>query len=178
MKSSDLYRSYNSSLRHYPWLENRPKRLVAHCIQKISLGEDISNDKITQEDELFLVKSSTSGETYRVNFGSDEVLPSCSCYDWKKNLMLCKHMMAVMRCRKDITWESLAPAYKNSNFLKIDVDVIKGDSSNEIKTTTALEKNKIDDLHVVDNISDDFDEIPMKYFPKKTKKVSCRELLN
>ena len=97
---------------------------MAHCIQKISLAEDISNDKITQEDELFLVKSSTSGETYRVNFGSDEVLPSCSCYDWKKNLMLCKHMMAVMRCRKDITWESLAPAYKNSNFSKMDVDVI------------------------------------------------------
>ena len=73
--------------------------------------------------------------------------------------MLCKHMMAVMRCRKDITWESLAPAYKNSNFFKIDVDVVKGDSSNGIKTTTALEKNKIDSLHVVDNISDDL----MKY---------------
>ena len=75
---------------------------MAHCLQNISLVEDISNDKITQEGELFLVKSSKSGETYRVNFGSDEVLPSCFCYDWKKNLMLCKHMMAVMRCCKDI----------------------------------------------------------------------------
>ena len=75
---------------------------MAHCLQNISLVEDISNDKITQEGELFLVKSSKSGETYRVNFGSDEVLPSCSCYNWKKNLMLCKHMMAVMRCCKDI----------------------------------------------------------------------------
>ena len=92
--------------------------------------------------------------------------------------MLCRHMMAVMRCRKDITWESLTPAYENSNFFKIDVDVIKGDLSNKIKTTTALEKNKTDDLHVNDNISEDFDEIPMKYFPKKTKRASCRELLN
>ena len=124
------------------------------------------------------MRSSTSGETCRINLRSDEVLPSCSCYDWKKNLMLCKHMMAVMRCRKDITWESLAPAYKNSNFFKIDVDVIKGDSSNEIKTTTALEKNKIDDLHVVDNISDGFHDMSMTYFPKKTKKPSSRELLN
>ena len=46
LKSSNLYRSYNPSLRHYPWLDNRPKRFVAHCIQKISLAEDISNDKI------------------------------------------------------------------------------------------------------------------------------------
>ena len=74
MKSNNLYRSNNPSLCDYPWLHNRPKRLVAHCIQKISLAEDISNDKITPEDELFLVKSSTSGEKYRVNFGIDEVL--------------------------------------------------------------------------------------------------------
>ena len=32
-------------------------------------------------------------------------------------------------------------------------------------------------MHVVGNISDDFDEIPMKYFPKKAE-LSCRELLN
>ena len=133
LKNLKSYRPYNPSLRQYPWLNNRPKRFMAHCIQKTSLAEDISNDKITQEDELDLVKSSTSGETYGVNFGSDEVLPSCSCYDWKKNLMLCKHMMALMRCRKDITWESLAPAYKNSNFFKIDVDVIKGDSSRNVR---------------------------------------------
>ena len=140
---------------------------MTHCIQKISLAEDISNDKITQEDELLLVKSSTSGETYRVNLGSNEVLSSCSSYDWKKILMLCKHMMAITRCCKDIniTWESLAPAYENSNFLKIDVDVIKVDSPNKSKTTTALEKNEIDDLHVVDNISDGFHEMPMTYFP-------------
>ena len=79
-------------------------------------------------------------------------------------------------CCKDITWESLAPAYNNSNFLKIYVNVIKGDSSNGSKTTTALEKNEIEEIHVFDNISDGFDEIPMKYFPKKTKRASCREL--
>ena len=75
--------------------------------------------------------------------------------------------MAITRCCKDIniTWELLAPAYKNSNFLKIDVDVIKVDSPNRSKTTTALEKNEIDDLHVIDNISDGFHEMPMTYFP-------------
>ena len=91
---------------------------MAYCVQKISLAEDISNDKIAQEDELFLAKSSISGETYRANFGSDEVLPSCSSYDWKKNLVLCKHIMAVIRCWKDIniTWESIAPEYKIPSF--------------------------------------------------------------
>ena len=84
--------------------------------------------------------------------------------------------MAVILYCKDITWESLAPAYNNSNFLKIDVNVIKADSPNGSKTTTALEKNETGDIHVVDNISDGFDEIPMKYFPKKPKRASCREL--
>ena len=55
---------------------------------------------------------------------------------------------------------------------------MKRDSPNGSKTTTALEKNEIGDIHVIDNISDGFHEIPMKYFPKKTKRTSCRELLN
>ena len=82
--------------------------------------------------------------------------------------------MAVMRCCKHITWESLAPAHKNSNFFKIDVDV----SPNRSKTTTALEKNETDDLHVFDNVSHGFDEIPMKYFQEKTKRALSREPLN
>ena len=73
-------------------------------------------------------------------------------------------MMAVMRCCIDIIWESLASAYKNSKFFKIDVDVVKGDSPNGSKTTTAHE---LDDIHVVGNISDCFNETPMKYFLKK-----------
>ena len=142
MKPSNLYRSCNPSIRDYPWLHNRPKRFVVHCIRKTSLPEDISNHKIRQEGELFLVNSSTSGETYRANFGSDEVLPSCSCYDWKKNLILCKHMMAVMRCYKDITWESLAPAYKNFNFFKIDVISSKEVHQREVKLLPHLRKMK------------------------------------
>ena len=37
------------------------------------------------------------------------------------------------------------------------------------KTITTLEKNEIDDIHVVDNISDGFDQKALKYFPKKQK---------
>ena len=59
----------------------------------------------------------------------------------------------------DITWELFAPANTNPNFFKIDVDIIKRDSANQSKTTTALEKNEIDDIHVVDNISGGFDVI-------------------
>ena len=83
-----------------------------------------------------------------------------------------------MLCSKGMTWESLAVVYNNSNFFKIDVNVIKGDSPNGNKTTTALEKNEIDDIHVVDNMSDGFDEIPMKYFPKKRQKGLHVESLN
>ena len=80
--------------------------------------------------------------------------------------MLGNDMMAVLRCCKGITWESRTPAYRNSNFFKIDVDVIKGDSQNGSKTTNVLETNELGDIHVVDNISDRFDETPMKYFRK------------
>ena len=49
--------------------------------------------KITAERWIVFGESSTSGKTHRVSFGSDEVLPSCFCYDWEKRLMLCKHII-------------------------------------------------------------------------------------
>ena len=60
-------------MRDYAWLHNRSKRFVAHCIRKIA--EDISADKMRQEDESVLVKNSTSGGTCCVNVRSGEVLP-------------------------------------------------------------------------------------------------------
>ena len=59
----------------------------------------------------------------------------------------------------------LRPVYCNFKFFKKDDNFIKGDSPNGSNTTTALEKNKIDDIHVADNISDGFNEIPMKFPP-------------
>ena len=62
--------------------------------------------------------------------------------------MQCKHMMVVMRSSKDVIWKSRAPAYESFNFFKIDIYIIKGNSSNESKTTTALVKNELDNIHV------------------------------
>ena len=71
----------------------------------------------------------------------------------------------------------LRPVYCNFKFFKKDDNFIKGDSPNGSNTTTALEKNKIDDIHVADNISDGFNEIPMKFPPlTPEKKALCREV--
>ena len=83
-------------------------------------------------------------------------------------------MMVVMRCSKDVTWKSRAPAYESFNFFKIDVDVIKGNSPNESKTTTALVKNELENIHVVWVLL----KFQWSISAKKTKMASCRELLN
>ena len=52
---------------------------------------------------------------------------------------------------------------KIPTFSKIDADIIKWDySPNGSKTTSAFEENEVDDIHVVENISDGFDEISIK----------------
>ena len=86
--------------------------------------------------------------------------------------------MSISAAKKSCHHVPVTIRRKSSNLFKIDVDVIKGDLPNGSKTTTALEKNEIGDILVIGNIPDGFHEIPMKYFPKKTKRTSCRELLN
>ena len=44
------------------------------------------------------------------------------------------------------------------------------------KTITTLEKNEIDGIHVVDNISDGFDQKALKTFPKKQKGLHVQSL--
>ena len=106
----------------------------------ISLTEDLSNDKITQEDELFLVKTRHQEKrTVSVSVATKFYLHVAATIG--KKIMLCKHIMAVMPCCKDIIWESFAHAYSSSKFFKIDVNVIEGDQM-EVKLLPRLIKMK------------------------------------
>ena len=63
----------------------------------------------------------------------------------------------------------------SSKFFKIDVCHQRIFTQMERKLLPALRKMK-DDIHVVGNISDGFDEKAMKYFPKKQKELHVQSL--
>lgn len=96
VQGSELYRKYKQELP--PFLKNRPREFLLHMLKRwfSSLDED-SISCLNMDTGIFLVKSESIPEkSYHVNVGSD--CPSCTCEDWYKLLLPCKHMCVILRC--------------------------------------------------------------------------------
>ena len=78
------------------YLHGRPRQVILHCLDRKS-----SSHKF-QEDDIVTV-SGKAGEftvqgkkrVHTVDFGTSSGMPSCTCLDWTKNQLPCKHFFAV-----------------------------------------------------------------------------------
>ena len=80
---------------------------------------------MTQYTKLIHVvhlKISESGAKHTVSFftESDDQMPSCTCKDWARWHIPCKHFFAIFREIPDWTWESLPTCYLSSSYLTTD----------------------------------------------------------
>ena len=51
--------------------------------------------------------------------------PSCSCKDWLKHRIPCKHFFAVFRIHSEWSWEQLPQAYLDSSYLSLDTAAVE-----------------------------------------------------
>ena len=82
---SSHYRSYNKSIPYY--LHDRPCELVLHCLERLELTSDFTGISCQGKGQ-FTVLDFTNNlhECYEVNFRNKVEIPSCSCYDWGKQV--------------------------------------------------------------------------------------------
>ena len=65
-----------------------------------------------------------SGRVCTLCFGNSSEAPSCSCEDWTKYHLPCKHFFAVFHYKKNWTWNQLPENYLNSPRLACDKSVL------------------------------------------------------
>lgn len=115
------YRAYTSYLPSY--LQGRPRRVILHCLaREEKASKALSPNDVSCTDSkngLFLV-SGKSGYTHTVNFGTQTGKPSCTCQDWTKNNIPCKHFFLIFKTEKGWGWNSLPQSYLNSPYLCCD----------------------------------------------------------
>ena len=93
---SSYARPYNSSLPKY--LHNRPVAVVKHMDSRSRASDSIPASGVKEQEVagMFNVSSETStGTSYNVTLGDSTNIPSCSCLDFSKSFLLCKHFFAV-----------------------------------------------------------------------------------
>ena len=157
--SSD-YRSYNEFVPHY--LRGRPRKVIFHCLERKQKSRTFSADDITTVNAtngVYEVKSH-SGKLHMVDFGKQSMQPSCSCKDWTRHHIPCKHFFTVFCYIPSWQWDSLPTSYLQSEYLSQDsmaLDVIQETNSHSPSS---------DEPENVQSTSDNPDFIPPAELPK------------
>ena len=107
------------------YLHGRPRQVILHCLDRKS-----SSHKF-QEDDIVNV-SGKAGEftvqgkkrVHTVDFGTSSGMPSCTCPDWTKNQLPCKHFFAVFKHKKEWSWNDLSQEYLCKPHISADIKAL------------------------------------------------------
>ena len=126
-QQSSMYRSYHSHIPSY--LHDRPRSVIIHCLDRRTNSSKFLADSIHDIDSekgVFEVEK-TSGSKHRVNFGisSSQQMPSCTCKDWLRYHIPCKHFFAIFTHRSAWSWNNLPQTYLQSAYLSTDTQALQ-----------------------------------------------------
>ena len=103
---------------------------MKHYLERIARVQNITSEEVKEIESdigfisrIFQVKSMSKEGYHKVCLGDKHALPTCTCKDWKKFLMPCKHFLAVFEHAQGVSWNSLGEIYTASPFFTIDFDV-------------------------------------------------------
>ena len=109
-------------------------------------------------------------ERHIINFGivSQEKMPSCTCKDWLRHHIPCKHFFAVFAHRPDWPWERLPSTYQNSAYVSMDTLALKKHFNGQASDDSPLDSNEYNN----DLPTEDFSEESSSDLPTRVSEVS------
>ncbi|XP_053373995.1 uncharacterized protein LOC128546738 [Mercenaria mercenaria] len=131
-KASSTSKLYSDNVPEF--LRNRPSDFVKHCLQRMPPKVAVLDQSNVSFDspERCQLRSPDSDITYSLSFVN--MMPVCSCLDFKKKHWPCKHLLGVMLNFPDYSWESLNAVYTGQNCFSLDQSLTNEDI--EIETSS------------------------------------------
>ena len=116
---SELYRSYNEFVPEY--LRGRPRAVILHCLSRIKKAAKFRAESIkpTNNDAGHFQVNSSSGKQHEVKISNGSGYPECTCKDWIRWHLPCKHLFAVFTFTK-LEWSDLPSIYHHNEYLCAD----------------------------------------------------------
>ena len=116
-------------------IHNRPTEVVKHIMHRNRSSSNVDADDISRKGNLFCVKSAFTTEPYVLSFWGCNIFPKCSCCDFKKYFLPCKHMFAIFNKFSDVSWANLPEWYHESPIIILDSEIVR----NKTESLTLLE---------------------------------------
>ena len=118
-KMTSNYRPYKDFVPNY--LHDRPRSVIKHCLERKSNGQKYAKEDVSCIDNTngtFQIKG--TGNTHSIDFGKHSLEPSCTCKDWLKWKIPCKHFFAIFKFYPRWNWYALPSSYLSSEYLSSD----------------------------------------------------------
>ena len=97
IRRSSMNGKYNSTLSYS--LRDKPQKVAKHYVERLTSAGSIKDEHVTLDEsceKAFLVKSSNVNDICIIYLGNENSFRSCTCADWRKSLLPCKHMLSVV----------------------------------------------------------------------------------
>ena len=132
------YRQYKSCIP--PYLHDRPRSVILHCLERRTSSTKFSAQslQVIDNDSGIFEIYKTSGGKHTVDFGLRDNTPSCTCKDWIRHHLPCKHFFTVFQYAKDWPWERLPQEYQKSAYLSTDTEALQNHFSEGATSSQAL----------------------------------------
>ena len=108
------------------YLHDRPRDVILHCLDRKSSSRKFSEndiDELENKTGEFQVHGKTRVHT--VDLGQASGMPSCTCLDWIKHHIPCKHMFAIFEHKENWSWNNLPQQYLSQPHLCADVSALQ-----------------------------------------------------
>ena len=157
-KLTSFNRSYKTFVPSY--LHDRPREVILHCLDRKSSCRKFRETDICEVENKtgeFLVQGKTRVHT--VDLGKLTGMPSCTCLDWIKNHIPCKHMFAIFEHNVNWSWNDLPLQYLSQPHLCADMSALNAHFSVADNTSDA---NPPDSSNVDNSSLPSVDNIPYR----------------
>lgn len=75
---------------------------MRHCMRRMACAEEATSDTIYQDDTVFCFKNELDNETSTVYFETADTTPKCTCQDFTRHSLPCKHMFSIHKIYPDL----------------------------------------------------------------------------
>ena len=120
---TEAYRSYSAIIPEY--LRTRPRSVIIHCLDRVRKANKFSSTDVQEgESEGCFNVTSQSGKVHHVDLGVTSRAPSCTCMDWIRHHIPCKHFFSIFKHYTQWSWDSLPQTYLQSPHLSCDTEAL------------------------------------------------------
>ena len=159
VKFSSGYKTYAENIPSC--LENRARSLVTFLLERAQRVSTLMIDSVKeQSDGSFEVCSDDPGINdtklkYNVSFGNNETFCSCSCRDFRRTRLLCKHFFAIIESERK-QFSDLTKLFLNHPLTNLDRDLFEDNEIDNVADPTLVKgkwkkcEKQIEEKHVPD----------------------------